>query len=199
MLRSLRGVAAVSGGAITMIAGAPGIGKSKTLQAFKDQFGRRTFMVQAVSGAGGVWGVAQALTAALDMGAPNGRGRDNIDAFEWLRFAAEEGCFSLVFAGDRHLVNVMAELPQLRSRLRRPVVIRRAATADVRAFAAALGLADGQMHDALTGVALAHGCLRDVGNVIEHARLFAGAERVELAHVLAAIEDLKLGPKGRGA
>jgi hypothetical protein len=189
-------------------------------------------MVQAVSGAGGVWGVAQALTAALDMGAPNGRdlkgsreaigeavgldgipildeaqylvkkngrGRDTIDAFEWLRFAAEEGCFSLVFAGDLHLVNVMAELPQLRSRLRRPVVIRRAAKADVRAFAAALGLADGQVHDALTGVALAHGGLRDVGNVIEHARLFAGAERVELAHVLAAIEDLKLGPKGRGA
>jgi hypothetical protein len=188
--------------------------------------------VQAVSGEGGVWGVAQALTAALDMGAPNGRdlkgtreaigeavgldgilildeaqylvqkngrGKDNIDAFEWLRFAAEEGGFSLVFAGDLRLVNVIAELPQLRSRIRRPVVIRRVAKADVRAFAAARGLTDGQMQDALTGVALAHGGLRDVSNVIEHARLFAGAERVELVHVLAAIEDLKLGPKWRGA
>lgn len=124
------------------------------------------------------------------------RGGANYDAFEWLRSLAEEGCFSLVLSGDLKLLDARDRLPQLRSRIRRPVVVRTVPKADVEALALHRGLSDLRALEALNMVARQHGALRDVDNVIDHARLFAGGGPVELAHVMAAIEDLKLTPKG---
>ncbi|MDT8857164.1 AAA family ATPase [Paracoccaceae bacterium Fryx2] len=117
-------------------------------------------------------------------------------AFEWLRETARDGCFPLVLCGDLKLLDAREYLPQLRSRIRRPVVVRRVPEADVQALAARRSLTDARIIEALYAVARHHGALRDVANVIDHASLFSGGERTELAHVLAAIEDLKLQPKG---
>lgn len=158
MLRSLNALTAIPGGALTMIAGAPGTGKTETLWHYLRQT-RQALSCTAVAGEGGVWGVAQSFMAAHDLGTPNARdlagararlaeavgpggvlvwdeaqylvqrrngvGTDNVDAFEWLRSAAEEGGFSIAFVGDLKLVDAVSALPQLRRRLRRPVVIRR--------------------------------------------------------------------------
>lgn len=228
MLLTLNAVAKVQGFAVTMIAAAPGTGKTETLWHYRMQH-RRSFVCTAVSGEGGVWGAARAVMSLFKLGMPNGRdlpearawiaeavgpgglliwdeaqylvqrnnrGKDNFDAFEWLRFAAEEGDFGLVFVGDLKLVDAVADLPQLRRRLRRPVVIRRVSKADVRIFARARGLDDPRMIDALAAVAAAHGGLGDVANVIAHARDCAAGTPLDLSHVLFAIEDLKLAPKG---
>lgn len=154
-----------------------------------DLRGARERIAEAV-GPGGVllWDEAQYLVQQ------NPKGRDNVDAFEWLRFAAEAGEFSLVFVGDLMLDGVVSDLPQLRRRLRRPVVIRRVSKADVRIFALARGLDDPRIIDAVAAVAAAHGGLGDVANMIAHARDCADGAAVDLAHVLYAIEDLKLAP-----
>lgn len=227
MLLTLHAVAKVPG-AVTMIAAAPGTGKTETLWHFKSQH-RRCFICTAVMGEGGVWQAAREVMSVLELREPNcndlrgareriaeavgpggvllwdeaqylvqqnSKGRDNVDAFEWLRFAAEAGEFSLVFVGDLMLDGVVSDLPQLRRRLRRPVVIRRVSKADVRIFARARGLDDPRIIDALAAVAAAHGGLGDVANMIAHARDCADGAAVDLAHVLYAIEDLKLAPRG---
>ncbi|MBW6495340.1 MAG: AAA family ATPase [Burkholderiaceae bacterium] len=59
-------------GAITVIAAAPGIGKTTALRSF---WNRRpgALMVTAVDGEGGTWGVACQLMQILDLGVPNSR------------------------------------------------------------------------------------------------------------------------------
>jgi hypothetical protein len=228
MLRSINGAVGVWGAAMTMIAAAPGMGKTATLTHAAYQH-RRAFMVTAVAGEGGVLGIAAAISRALELPAPkradlpaarlriaeeiepegllmideaqnlvkrNDKGKDNLDAFEWCRGLCEEGCFTLVFAGDLKLAELVETLPQLRRRMLRPVVIRKIGAGDVAKIAAAQGVTDPQTVAALAGAARAHGALGDVMNVIAHARVFAGDGAVTAVHVAAAIADLKLGPKG---
>lgn len=223
MLRTLRKVADRGCGTATMIAGVSGCGKSKTIQRFLHETGRVT-VCRAVSGEGGVWGAAHAVMSELDLGRPNsrdlafsrsriadrigpenvllfddahhliqrnGRGKDNADAFQWLMKAAEDGAFSIVFTGDLRLLDVLSDLP-----LYRPVVIRRVTREDVATYAGAYGLSDPKILDALAGAAARPGGLHNVHNVIGDARRLAEAQPITLAHVLFAIEDLKLAPKG---
>lgn len=224
MLRSLQLISEELGGAITMIAAAPGMGKTETLRHFK--WGRpQTIFHTAIAGEGTPWGVACQLMECLDLGEPNSRnllasrrriaeeigvdgillvdeaqyliqrntrGADNFDALEWLRAMSEEGCFSLAFCGDLALLEVEKKLPQLWRRMRRRVILRHAAKADVVALAAGRGIHDPATIEALYQVARRGGAFGDVENVIKHARLFAGNGAIQGAHVLAAIEDLHL-------
>lgn len=127
----------------------------------------------------------------------NPRSGLNLETFEWCRAMAEEGSFSLVFVGDLKLLNSIADLPQLQRRLRRPVIIRSVSKADVVAMAKCQGIVEETCVDALYGVSRAHGAFGDVLNVCRHAKVFSGSEPVSASHVLAAIEDLKLTPRGR--
>lgn len=136
------------------------------------------------------------LDEAQNLVQRSARGGVSLDAIEWLRAMAEDGCFSLVLSGDLKLLDVMAQLPQLRSRMRRPVVVRSVPKHDVALVAERMGVCDAPSIDALALVARHHGGLRDVGHVLGHAGIFARGGAVELGHILAAIEDLKLQPKG---
>jgi|GEM_PF-2477517 len=117
-------------------------------------------------------------------------------SFGWLVAASQECGFDLVFAGDLNLMTIMAEFPHLQRRVRRPVVIKNAARADIAALAKADDI-EGQAEIALlTAVAGLAGGLRNVENVIRMAAIFGGAEKIAASHIKAAILDLKLQPKG---
>ena len=126
----------------------------------------------------------------------NPRGGNVYETLEWLRAMAEEGCFSLVYAGDLALLDAVGHLPQLQRRMSRPVIVRHVPKADVAAIAGSLGVSDREIIKALYGVSTGYGGLGDVVNVIRHAKLFAGGDAVAEPHIMAAIEDLKLTPKG---
>lgn len=228
ILRTLRLVQDDFGGAITMIAGAPGVGKTETLLHFV-QGAPRAHLVTCVAGEASIFNLTFSLMNRLELGEPNGsrlpaereriaekigaggmlimdeaqnlvnrpaKGSINYGALEWSRALAEEGCLSLVLSGDLKLLDAMTHLPQLKSRMRRPVVVRQVPKADVQSLAARRGLTDDRINEALYLVARHHGALRDVVNVMDHASLFARGGAVALGHVIAAIEDLKLTPKG---
>jgi DNA transposition AAA+ family ATPase len=230
ILRTLGLVRGRPGGGITMIAAAPGMGKTETLLHYL-QSAKRAFLVTCVAGEASPLNLAFSVMRSLDLGEPNNcrmpaerlriaeaigpdgmlimdeaqnlvqrypRGGANYDALEWLRALAEEGCLSLVLSGDLKLVDTVGHLPQLLSRIRinRPVIVKRVPHADVEALAARRGLTDARVIEALGTVARQHGALRDVANVMDHAALFAGGRGIELAHIVAAITDLKLQPKG---
>lgn len=114
-------------------------------------------------------------------------------AFEWLRAMADEGRFHLVFCGDLHLPRAIEAMPQLQSRMMRPVIIGRVSRADVAAVVAGTRVDRAQFIEVLHGVAQLKGGLRNVANVAQLAQLFAGEGEVTLAHLKAAIIDLKLG------
>lgn len=126
----------------------------------------------------------------------NSRGSDSLETLEWVRQMAEEGCFSVAFCGDLRLAELVEKVPQLRRRIIRPVIIRRVPKADVATVAAHHSVTAPEAVEALYGVARRYGALADVVNVLNHARLFAGGAAVQVGHIVAAIEDLKLGPKG---
>lgn len=229
ILLTLRLVQGTSGGAMTMIAAAPGTGKTETLYHFLLQ-SRRVFLAQAVSGEGGVWSVAQGLFSLLNLGDPNGRdladarrrigdaigfdgmllldeaqyltqknprGRDDNNAFEWLRAISEASGCKIVFCGDLALGATVDKIPQLRRRMLRPILVRQVTKEDVEAVVRAKGYTDPIVFDALTLIARRGGGLGDVDNVLSHAQLLTSSGRVELGHVMAAIEDLKLNTKAR--
>lgn len=228
ILRTLGLLRGQHGGAITMIAAAPGMGKTETLLHYL-QSAKRAFLVTCVAGEASPLNLAFSVMRSLDLGEPNNcrmpaerlriaetigpegmlimdeaqnlvqrhpRGGANYDALEWLRALSEDGCFSLVLSGDLKLLDAMGHLPQLRSRMRRPVVVKWVPQPDVEALAARRGLTDARVIDALFAVARQHGALRDVANVIDHAGIFARGGTIDLPHVMAAIADLKLQPKG---
>ena len=230
ILRSLELVRDIGGAAMTMIAGAPGVGKTKAVKHFADQLGDRCIYIPAVCGEGTPWHFAQSLSRwwvsverfnsvveARELFAryigpdrllivdeaqyldqkPKYSGMKG-EAFEWLRGMAESGQFQLVLCGDLRLVPAVAAMPQLHSRVRagRPVVIESVTTADVQAIASGTGFAMPDAISMLTAVARQKGGLRNVENVLRLARLFAGNGRPELAHLKAAILDMKLAPKG---
>ncbi|WP_281825592.1 AAA family ATPase [Jannaschia rubra] len=120
-------------------------------------------------------------------------------AFEWLRGLSEAAGVALVFSGDLALTAGIDLFPQLRSRMVRPVIIERSTPGDVAALASSYGITDAVTIKGLTGIARKAGTLRNVGNVLRMARLFAGDEPVASAHVAAAALDLKFIWKGGAA
>lgn len=127
----------------------------------------------------------------------NPRGGANYETFSWIQALVTEGCISVVLCGELKLADAVATLPGLNRRLTRPVIIRKVPKGDVETVAAHDGVTDRKAVDELYSVARRHGALGDVRNVLDEARLFAGGGPIELAHIMAAIEDLKLQAMGR--
>lgn len=125
----------------------------------------------------------------------NTRGKDDWQAFEWLRFMAEEGMLSLVFCGDLTLRELENVSPPLWRRMRRRNIIARAPKADVTAVATLWNITAPQAIDLLFTVARKGGALGDVVSVCREAHMLAGEGQITLEHVLAALEDLKLIPR----
>ncbi len=126
----------------------------------------------------------------------NGKTNQVGEAFEWLRATADMGKFDVVFCGDLNLISAVNAMPQLQSRMLRPVIVKEACRADVAAIVEGTAFANGKAIDALHHVARMKGGLRNVGNVTRIALLFAGSDHPTLAHLKAAIIDMKLAPKG---
>jgi DNA transposition AAA+ family ATPase len=217
VLRSLRLLTALPGPAITMIAGAPGVGKTRALRAFAEEE-PGALIHTAAAGEGRPWNLACGLMARIN-DRPNGRdltasrrslaealgprtvlivdeaqalemrrGKEaiNRDALEWLRALAEEGGFALALCGDLALASAVRAVPQLQSRLRRPVVIRAVAKEDAGALAAAAAVTDRKALALLEAVAMQRGGLRNVENVLRLARIYAGGGRPEPEHMATA-------------
>ncbi|WP_161785460.1 TniB family NTP-binding protein [Palleronia rufa] len=118
------------------------------------------------------------------------------EALEWLRGMAETGGFPVVLCGDSNLIAAVSSMPQLQSRMRRPVVIEGVRPKDVEALASGTGRDSPEAVKALAAVARKRGGLRNVENIIRRAGLFAGRDVPNLSHLKAAILDMKLAPKG---
>lgn len=103
--------------------------------------------------------------------------------------------FSLVFCGDLGLLDTAHRLPQLWRRMRRRVIVKSASKADVDTLCIKRGISDTAVIAILFHVARRGGGLGDVDNAISHSRLLSGGESPSKAHVMAALEDLKLVPK----
>jgi hypothetical protein len=74
ILRSAQMVCSVSGGAVTLIAAAPGTGKTEALMHFSRTFRKDALWHTAVKGEDDTpWGVAVQLMDKLDIGRPNNR------------------------------------------------------------------------------------------------------------------------------
>lgn len=211
-------------GALGLISGAPGVGKSKATLHFKHMT-PGVFMMNAVQGEGGVWNVANELYRILDILPPrvrnladdrrrlaeafgpdcmliideaqylvkqNTKGKDDWEAFEWLRGMAEEGCFALVFCGDLRLRELAQVAPPLWRRFRL-CFIAGTPREDVEAVAVQWGIADHKAHDMLFTVARkSGGALASVVNVCREAEVMAGSSPILFEHVAAAIQDLQL-------
>ncbi|WIY26401.1 hypothetical protein [Parasedimentitalea psychrophila] len=106
------------------------------------------------------------------------------------------GGFDLVFCGDLQLPNAINAMPQLQSRMLRPVIVKEVSRADVAAVVEGTAFASERAIDALHAVARQKGGLRNVANVTRIAQLFSGAGNPTPAHLKAAILDLKLAPRG---
>lgn len=128
----------------------------------------------------------------------NNKNGKKTEAFEWLRALAELGDLDLVFCGDMNLPPVLEEVPQLRSRALRPVIITQVSRADVAAVVDGTPYATEPAVNALHAVARMAGGLRNVNAVVSLALDGARGtgERPTLAHLKAAIFDMKLAPKG---
>ncbi|WP_216665214.1 AAA family ATPase [Pseudoruegeria sp. HB172150] len=216
-MRSLDLVRSTPHPALTMIAGAPGVGKTRTLQQFCAREGQDAIYHSVAAGEGKPTGVATPLLSAFrekangmslfamreTLAAFIGRGRVVIldeaqylepQGAEWTRALAEAGGFDLVLCGDLNLQKIMIRAPQLQSRMIRPVVIRHASRADVACMAEGTAFGTEQAIDLLYAIARLKGGLRNVENVTRLALLFAGHDQPGLEHLKAAIRDMKLAP-----
>lgn len=230
IMRSLELISALPGPAMTMIAGAPGVGKTATLERFTaaHEIDRGVAYIQAAKGEGTAWNFATSMCAIWGQSAPefvslsearqkfarylrdsilivdeaqyldqkNHRNGQTGEVFEWLRAMSETGGCKIVFAGDLALPGAISKMPQLLSRIRRPVVVRMASRADVAAMVEGTSFCIPACLDALHAIAKKPGGLRNVESVTTLAQLFAGDDAPGLIHVKAAIHDMKLGPKG---
>lgn len=229
-LRSARLVGAEAGGAITLVAAAPGAGKTRALMHFAHEMRKDARWRTAVKGEDDTpWGAAIQPMQNLAIGVPNSRnlrasreeiaeaiGVDGLpiideaqtlihrnprggtgwSRLEWVRAMSEEGCFSIVFSGDLALLEIQHRLPQLWRRMIRRVIIKAVSKADVECLSAWRGVSDARIDELLYQVARRGGGLADVDDAISHARLLAGGGAPRAAHIEAALEDLKLLPKG---
>ena len=227
--RSLDLVRVADRPSMTMIAGAPGTGKTSAVQRFCEAQGDKALYIAAARGEGTAWNFAHALANLWGYSKPtfncHAEAREKIaqsigntrvlvvdeaqylhqrnrktgqtgEAFEWLRATAETGGFDLVLCGDLSLPRAIADMPQLQSRLLRPVVVRQVSRADVAAVVEATAFCDPRSIDALHAIAKLPGGLRNVQNVTRLALLFAGTETPRPDHLKAAILDMKLDLKG---
>ena len=227
--RSLDLVKATDRPSITMIAGAPGTGKTSAVRRFCEAHGAKAIYIQVARGEGTVWNFAHALVSlypfhmrpkfnchsearekvASFIGAGTVLAVDDAqylhqlnrktgqkgEAFEWLRAMGETGGFDLVFCGSLDLPRAVNDMPQLQSRLMRPVVIRQVSRADVAAVVDGTAFAAGQSIDLLHGVAVRGRGLTGVEMVTARAALFAGDKAPGHEHLKAAIIDMKLDGK----
>ena len=228
ILLSIDLIRSIEGSALTMIAGAPGVGKTRTLRHYCDAMGDKAVYHTVARGEGNPYNLATVLlgkrefaqrgndltTARQFIAGGMGQGRllvideaQYLDqkhkktsergmGFEWLRALAEEGDFDLVFCGDLTLALMIEAFPQLQSRMRRPVIIKAVSKVDVAAMASCFGLDSTETITALYHVARHRGGLRNVENVLRMAVLFAGGGKPDGGHLLSAIMDLNLEPKG---
>jgi hypothetical protein len=118
------------------------------------------------------------------------------EALEWTRGLAETWGQQIAFCGDLTLASAIATMPQLQSRMRRPVIIGRVNPNDVAALIEGTGFKTAEITYLLTALAALKGELRNVENVVRLAGLFAGSDAPTFAHVKAATIDMKLMPKG---
>ena len=221
-------IQSIGGGALTLIAGAPGVGKTRTLEKVCDETGQGSVYLSVAKGEGNPWNLATALLGQW-RGSPLGNDltgarhqlagyigpnrillideAQHLDqkhkktgergaGFEWLRALADEAGCRLVFCGDLTLVPMIEGFPQLQSRMRRPVVIKAAKRSDVAAIASGFGVDFPDAVTALYQVSCHRGGLRNVENVLRMAALFARGNVIEGGHLLSAIQDLNLAPKG---
>ncbi|MEP5730739.1 MAG: hypothetical protein ABJL67_15370 [Sulfitobacter sp.] len=107
----------------------------------------------------------------------NVRTGQRAEVFEWLRAAAENGNFHLVFCGDSSLANIIARYPQLQSRMIRPVVIQPPSQADIAALTQGTPFAAPKARHALDAVARLAGGLPNVENVLRIATAFCVWQR----------------------
>lgn len=226
--RSLELVKSTGQPAMTMIAGAPGTGKTTTVRRFCEAHGHDAIYIEAARGEGMAWNFAKSLSGlwhsrpffntlaearmifaayigerrvlvvdeAQYLNQRNGKTAQTGEAFEWLRATADEGGFDVVFCGDLALPIAVATMPQLQSRMMRPVVITEVSRADVAAVVEGTPFAIPAAIDALHAIARMKGGLRNVENVTRIAWLFAGNGSPSLDHLKSAIIDMKLAPKG---
>ncbi|KHQ52997.1 AAA family ATPase [Mameliella alba] len=117
-------------------------------------------------------------------------------ALEWMRALGETGEFHIVMCGDMNLTRIVATMPQLESRIIRPVVIPHVSRADLAAVLEGTAFMQSEMINTLHKMCVLKGGLRHVEKVTRHAQRFAGGATPTLAHLEAAISDMKLMPKG---
>jgi DNA transposition AAA+ family ATPase len=229
ILLSLRLIQSLDGPAMTMVAGAPGVGKTRTMRFIADEIGDQGSVYLSVAkGEGNPWNLATALLGMWNvsqLGNDLTRARQNLAdcigprrfllideaqhldqkhkktgergaGFEWLRALAEEAGCRMVLCGDLTLAPMIDAFPQLQSRMRRPVIIKAASKADVAAIAGVSGIRSDAAIEALYHVARHRGGLRNVENVLRMAELFANGATPNEGHLLEAIKDLNLAPKG---
>lgn len=224
--RSLDLVGSIKGGALTMISGATGIGKTFALKAYQNE--KDAIYFQAAKGEGTPRDFANVFFQYFLGGSPGfssisearalvtfymGKRTLIVDEaqyldqrsrvssqkgelFEWLRAASEDGGFSIVFAGDRSLADIIGRFPQLQSRMVRPVIIDSVSIADVTAILEGTPFTGREAVYALHAIGRLPGGLRNVKNVLRMATAFAGDTVPNTAHLKAAIVEMKLAPSG---
>lgn len=218
ILRSLNLIRSINGSAMTMITGVPGVGKTRTLQHFCAAQGYDSFYFSVARDEGKPSGVAEVLLGFFGIrsnGLSLTKARERLMQYigqgrliavdeaqhltaagaEWLRAMAEDGGIDLVLCGDQKLADLVGGIPQLYSRMRRPVKILTASKADVVAVAEGGGFESPDAIKVLCAIAKLKGGLRNVENVIRMAQLFAGSQPPDLSHLKAAILDMKLAPR----
>lgn len=219
ILRSLALVHEGAAARFTLVAGAPGVGKTMAVKRFAEREARAD-RVEFKSGEGKPTDVSEVLFQRfLHWQEPNGkslpRRRELLveacrairliladeaqhltaEGIEWLRGFAEDAGVSVAFVGDLRLDQLARSIPQISSRIVRPVVLKKVSARDVQALAATRSLLPAGVPAilrALEAAAEKGGRLRNVDNVLHLAGLFAGSGPITAEHVRAAIVDLKL-------
>lgn len=221
ILRSLRLVHEGDGALFTMIYGLPGCGKSMTLKQFSANEGNVDY-IAFKSGEGKTGDVSEVLLRHyIPWENPNGKSiplRREIlmnkiassqwrakrtlladeaqhlsaDGIEWLRGLAEDAGVSIAFAGDIRLAALIEPIPQQRSRMIRPVVVKGVSEVDIKTIAASWNVSDRDILNVLFAAAKQPGAMRNVTYVLSLAFDFAGGSIISAQHVRAAIVDLKL-------
>lgn len=123
----------------------------------------------------------------------NDKGKDNYEAFEWLRMVKEEGGFGVVLIGDTTLDQVLNRYPQLKRRTHPRVRISGSTERDVKAFCADRGLSDESAVKGLCRCAKHYGGLGAVTEVFEMAQDMSTDDAPTLDDFLAAIQMFERG------
>lgn len=208
ILSSLHMVQGQRDPAATMIAGAPGVGKTATIRHFAAT-NSNVWLITAVNGAGRPIDLVKALARELRLGLVGLGVSDTVakieeatartggvfivDEAQHLSKAAldtargiyEQCSIHLALCGDLTLVPKTDAMPQLNSRLLRPVVISRVSAEDVAIVAAQFGVTDPVSVGRLCDLAAKNGRLRRVEKVL---RLAAASMDSDGAPDLEAIE-----------